>query len=639
MNTDREIHKPPAFAGRTIRKSIATLGVVGIIGGLLVAAPASAATPSVSFAQGQFLSGSLAGMNLSTLVELTPATAINNGSEPAEEVVDPLSASVLGSEPLALGAVRVSPDQVLETNTRGGALSQYAKADRSGVALGASGTVGQGGAIGPNASDPGSSLTLSFDSLLNASAKEAVADLKLEIQAIAAQASASATSASGDYYIDGATLSFTSPALADLTKTITNALGSVDSTLNGLNGKNGELGLALNSLLSSINPALNLTGAGTVSASVSVDLDAAVSDLLVAQYGGPGVTFNLATGLVTLDLEKLAGGSLNDRPVNTELLTTATVNSVVSTLSKNVDTLTDQILARVKVALENARVDIDADLNVLTEQAPLLKETCNYQDSSGNILSEALGKLLGTLVCTTTSTVLPKLQTSVAVDVHGTVAQVIAGTAPATATAKVLGVPVSVSTSRLLAPLGSILNTRLLGTGGVLAKVTQLLDGPLLAQANSGLLGANSVSSVLNDVLSITVNVQDTTAAPDAAANTVKSVFTQTALRVAVAAGATGGSGLTTLNLASGSVGNAMIDSSTPGGPVTDPDPGTPGGPGTDPGDTDGGTPSTTAGGPGSLAYTGVAFGGLIALLLALLAAGAWLMREGYGRKGSSAAI
>ena len=41
-----------------------------------------------------------------------------------------------------------------------------------------------------------------------------------------------------------------------------------------------------------------------------------MQDLLQAQYGDSGVTFNLETGVVTLDLGKLLGGNLNNLPGN-----------------------------------------------------------------------------------------------------------------------------------------------------------------------------------------------------------------------------------------------------------------------------------------------------------------------------------
>ena len=612
----------------TVTKSTAIISALGIIGALLVAGPATATatTPHATWAQGQFLSGSLAGMDLARIAELTPATARNNGDQGTQEVVDPLAVSLLGSAPINVGAVRVSPDTVVNTSTTGGALSQYARAEKTGSALGASGTVGQGGAIGPNASDPGGALNLSFDSLIGTSFSSVLTDLKLQVQAVAAQAKGDLQSVSGDYFIDGLTLSFTSPALAGISATVKKAVAAAEAKLDSLTGKNGELAVALNGILNAVNPALNLAGAANVSVALSHDLDAAVADLLNATWGGSGVSFNVSTGKVTIDLEKLVGGDLNNRPVNFEVLSGATVAKIVSTIGSNMETLTDQVLARLDAAMKNLRLDVDADLSLLTEQAPVVGEVCQWQDGNGNIVSELLGKLLGTLVCTPTTTLLPKLETSVAVDVHGTVAQVLNGQAPATVAAKVLGIPVAISTGRILEGLGLTLGNRIFGAAGILPQLHGLLDGPLLSQANAGLLGSTSIHGMLSDILSIKVNLQETRLDGGGMAVATNSVFTQTALRVGVLRGA-GSGGLTTLDVASGSVA-PMVTAVVPGGPG---DPGT-----DDPGDTgigddvvDTGTPAATS---GDLAYTGVAIGVLIAALLALLAAGAWFVREGYRR-------
>ncbi len=57
-----------------------------------------------------------------------------------------------------------------------------------------------------------------------------------------------------------------------------------------------------------VDPALNLLGANAnVTATIDVgDLKTLVQDLLTAQYGESGVSFNLETGVVSIDLA--AGG-------------------------------------------------------------------------------------------------------------------------------------------------------------------------------------------------------------------------------------------------------------------------------------------------------------------------------------------
>lgn len=634
MFTARNRRTGSSVGKSIITRSTAILGTVGIIGALAVAAPAaaSATTAHATWAQGRFLSGSLAGLDLDTIASLTPATAWNGGTQGTQEVADPLAVNLLGTVPINIGAVRVSPDAVLNTQTTGGVLSQYARAEKSGVALGASGSVGEGGAIGPNQSNPADALSLSLDRLIEDSYVSVIADLKLAVRAIAANARGTLQSVDGDYYIEGLTLTFTSPALARISSTITKAVDEADAKLDRLAGRSGTLAAALNAVLVASNPALSLAGDASVSITLTRNLQAVVAELLTSTWGGSGVSFNVTTGKVAVDLNKLIGDNLNNRPVNSEVLTSANINKIVTTIGHNVAALSDQVLARLDAALGNVMLDVDVDLNLLTDQAPILGETCQYRDSQGNILSDVLGKLLGTLICTPTTTVLPKLQTSVAVDVHGTVSHILNGQTPATVSAQVLGIPVTISTERILTSLRLELGRCIYDAGGIMPVLRGVLGGSLLSHANAGLLGSAGVQGVLSNILSIRVNLQETTLNGGGLGVATNTVFTQTAMRVSVLKPA-GSGGLTTLSLAAASVAPA-VDASVPGGPGT---PGGPGGPGT-PGDP--GTPGTTPTGEvssyimsaGSLAYTGVAIGAMIAALLGLLIAGIWLARKGYRR-------
>ncbi len=641
MFTQR-IRRTGSSVGKSlVIKSTAVFGAVGILGALAVAAPAVASdtTTHGSWAQGQFLSGTLVGLDLDTIVGLKPATVSNNGTQGTKEVVDPLAVNLLGTTALNVGAVRVSPDAVLSSTTTGGVLSQYAMASNTGGTLGASGSIGEGGAVGPNASHPNSALTLHLDQLIGTKFNAVISDLDLSLRAIAANAHGTLQTVDGDYYIDGLTLSFTSPALAGVSTAVTKAVAAAEAKLDALTSANGELAVALKAILVAANPALNVVGGANISIKLQHDLRAVVAELLTKTWGGSGVSFNVTTGKVIVDLNALVGGSLNNRPVNSELLTSATVNLMVSTISTNVSNLTAQVLARVDAAVANLKLDVDVDVAVLTDQAPITGQSCQYEDKDGNILSELLGKLLGTLVCTPTTTLLPKLKTSVTVDVHGTVSQVLNGSAPATAVAQVLGVPVAISTGRILSGLSGILNSRIYSAGGILPVLHSSCDGPLLAQANAGLLGSAGIQGLLSGVLSLKVNLQDTNLGTGWGTVVNNTVFNQTALRVSVAP-SLGVSGLTTLSLASASVAPSTTltttgdpgnpgDPGTYGLPGTD-NPGDPGTPGATGGDIDGATPA--ASGSGSLAYTGVAIGSAIAAMLALLIAGAWLARKGYRR-------
>lgn len=632
-----------------IRRPAAIVAVVALVGACALAGPsaASGADGYSTYASGQFLSGSLAGMDLAGIVELEPAEARNDGSAPTSEKVDPLAVGVLGGEPVDVSGVGDAvPDEALGTSIDGGAIGQYARAESSGVALGASGTISDGGAIGPDASPGYEPFSISFDSLLDRKVADVVLGLRLELAAIAAQASGAPDAVSGDYYLDGLTLRFTSPALAGVATAVGEVIDQVELRVDALAGPDGSLAPAVRNSLLGIDPALGTLGTGAnVSIALAVDLDAAIADLLGASYGGDGVSFDLSTGEVAIDLESLAGGDLNNRPVGYQVLQAATVNSIVGTITGNVETLADQLLERVELALHHARLDIDADVSVLTPQAPVSGEVCRLVQApgapdGGNLVGGILNGLgLGDgaaatdqPVCSDGIRALPSLETAASVDFHGTLGQLLTGEAPLTARALVLGVPVSVSTGALLDRLIATTHDSLFDADGTLALLDGLLQSNIVSPVNEAMLGTLGVRTVLNELLSIRINLQETRVGGGGLAVPANTLFTQTAMRVGVASDVTAG-GLTTLNLAAASVAPSV----TPGAPGGPGEPGTPGGPGSagDPGLAADGAGGLLDGRFGPLAATGVSIGALLLLLGALVTAGVWLVRRGRGQSGA----
>ena len=91
----------------------------------------------------------------------------------------------------------------------------------------------------------------------------------VELGAVAAQAQANLDTASGDYQIADAVLSFSSPAIAGLTPKVDSALQEVSDAIAGLVGPGGDLVDEVNGLLVDLDPALNLLGgSGNVTATV-----------------------------------------------------------------------------------------------------------------------------------------------------------------------------------------------------------------------------------------------------------------------------------------------------------------------------------------------------------------------------------
>jgi len=588
-------------------------------------------------------------VNLARLAAIEAASAQNNGSQSMQVSRDPLGVSALGATLIHMPAgLQLNLGKVIDL----GAAQQYAQALKDGTSMASSGAVGNDGGIGVGQVGPDvdGSATVDLNALLGTKFASVLSDLKLQTSAIASQATGDLKNASGKYTLADLNLTFTSPAIAGLSSKVTQALGPLDGQLAALDGPNSQLAGAVSNTVKQINPILNLAGSGAnVSANVSVDLNSAVQPLLTGVYGDGAVSFNLQTGAVTVDLAKLLGGNINSEPAGTQVLSDKVVNEILTGITGTVNTLVDQIVAKVKDALDNAAVNVDATVNVLSAQAPLLGQTCVAGGAgaggtagtggtvgTGGLLGGLLGgtvggALTGTvggavngLLCTNTSTLLPDLRTSLDAHIHGTVDQLVSGTAPAAnATLTLLGTPVSVNLAGAQTGIGTLLSNNLLdGTAGE-SGLASSLNTDLVTPAVTGLLGSgSSVEDALTHVLSVSLNNQDVANTPTG------STFTETALKVQALPDGTNSPA--TVNLANSTVGP---DATTivPTGPTTPSNPTDPGSPSNP---TNPNTPSVpvTPTAFGNLAFTGVGIAGLVSTILALLAAGAYLVREGYRR-------
>lgn len=626
MYTSTSTGNGPAHQIRRIGGMLGTAALaVGLA--LVPVVPAGAAEATTSYARGQFLSGSLAGMSLDQVVALAAAEARNNGSQSLQTSDDPLSATVLQSVTVeSPNGIQSDLGQFLDA----GAVNQYAEADRNGVSLGASGAIGDDGAVGAGdtASGAAGDLDLDLNSLLDSRYASILTDLRLSLDAVSAQARANLAVASGDYRIEGATLTFTSPAIADLTGKVASSLDVVDGQLLDLSSDDGAIALAVDRVL---DPVLSVVGSSAnVDVTISNDLDSAVQSLLTGAYGNGAVHFNLQTGEVTVDLEALLGGDLNNLDPNTELLSADVLGPVLDGITGTVSTLADQIVDRVDTALHNATVDVHADLDLLSPQGGQTTVCHDIQvPVIGDILGTGglLGGLLGTgptqgvigyttqTLCDVVDDVLPDLHSTVAVAIEGTIDQLLNGTsARADATVSLLDgtVQAAVDVDAIVDGIGDGLLQGLFSSDGAVSDLADALDLNLVDPALTGLLGDTGVGAAITGLVSVKANVQETDGG----------MFTQTAVRIAALHGQ-----LATLSVASATVGpNVTVvvppDCTTNcGGGDGDPDPCVSNCGGS-------GTPGTA--GSGNLAMTGLGIATLIAIVLALLAAGAYFARQGY---------
>ncbi|HEY4226199.1 MAG TPA: choice-of-anchor G family protein [Pseudolysinimonas sp.] len=641
----------------------------------------AADTDPVAVSEAQFLSGDLLGTNLDNVVSLEPASAHADADDAPMTVQDPLKATVLNS-------VTVGDGSSVQSNLGGavqlGAVGQYATAAKDGTSMAWTGAVSPDGGVGVGQDQPmpGGKATVDLSKLLGSDFAANLANLTLAINAVAAKAASDGTNATGDYSLDGVDLNFTSPAISQLTEKVDSALNDVTSRLAKLNGADGLLATDLNKALVNLNPALNLVGGNAnVTATIDTgDLQKQVQDLLQAQYGSDGVTFNLETGVVTLDLGKLLGKNLNDLAPGTELIDASIINPVLDSVTTKVSGIADEVVDRVKDLLNNATLDVHADLSENVAQAPLVQNVCNLvskvvqvptqvvqqvaiqvpvingvplpvvngipQLDGVPVVGSLLGKITGTLtyitqtvnqtvtklvdqtvtqnVCNDVTSALPPLTTSLTADITGTVGEALQGSGlQAKGTAQVLGVtlpPLNLSTAT--SGIADSLTGQLLGTDGAITDLTNALDTNLVTPAVQGLTsGSNSVGTALTDMVSAKVNNQDVS----------DGTFTETALQVTVLPGALGGGG--TSRMASGAAAQINLARASVGPNVT----GTVGGVDTTPPPTDG-NPATTAASIARLATTGMGIAALVAAVLALLAAGAYLVRESYRRNHSAMA-
>ena len=674
-----------AAAPRTGRRIAAGLTAVALATGFALAgastAQAATSTP-VATADAQFLSGTLLGTDLGNVASLQGAHAEAGPNDSTMTQKDPLEAK-------ALNTVQVGDGSSSQTSVGGvvqvGAVGQYATAAKTGKSAAETGGVQKDGGvgIGQDQSVPGGDATVDLSKLLGSGFASNIADLKVAIGAVAAQAVSDGQNASGDYSLAGVDLKFTSPAISKLIEKVNTALDSVSNRLSNLDGSDGALVADLNKALIRINPALNLLGGNAhVTASIDTgDLKSLVQNLLTTQYGSDGVTFDLETGVVTLNLEKLLGKNLNDLAPGTELVDASILNPVLNSVTTKVSGIADQVVNAVKDSLNNATITLHADLSQNVAQAPLVQNICKLVDKVIQVPTQVvqqvtiqvpvingvplpvvngvpqlngvpvtgslLGKVTGTLtyvtqtvnqtvtklvdqtvtqnVCSDVSTPLPALTTSLTANIAGTVNEFLTGAGVhATATAKVLGVTVPVNLNGVIGNIAGSLNGQLFDSDSAVTDLVNALNTGLVDPAVQGLTGQSNSVAQLADVLSIKVNNQDVS----------NGTFTETAVEVRVLPGLTGGLGTALRAATGGSVAQINLARASVGPNVV---PGEVGGVDTTPPPTDG-NPGTTAGNIARLATTGVGIAALVAAVLALLAAGAYLVRESYRRNHSAMA-
>ncbi|WP_157789720.1 choice-of-anchor G family protein, partial [Candidatus Microthrix parvicella] len=315
--------------GRGVRIAAALMLVLGTLAG--TQQTAGAVPGDTSNAEGQFLSGTLLAGDLALVASLAGETATSDGT-----------ASQTNSGNLDLGALGLvnltipGGVQVPLEFTNAGVVGQYASALDDGSSLGSSGliqsdgTIGTGGTPRPGVAPGPLSLSLGgvvSDLGLNPALLAEVAQLGLQADTVSAQASLAAPgSPVGAYSIDDLKMNFQSATLAALVGEINSAVAVTQGEIDGLDA---ALDASVGALLGPLSPLV------VVDVNVTPpDLSAAIAGLTsgtISDPAFPGVTVDLDTGLVTVDLDELT--SLNGLPANTDILTDATITAITTNLT------------------------------------------------------------------------------------------------------------------------------------------------------------------------------------------------------------------------------------------------------------------------------------------------------------------
>lgn len=355
-------HRHPQWRRRVV-KWTAALGT-----GLLVSIGALAAVASPgdsSTGTGTFLSGSLlSSIPLSDVAGLGGATATNPGNPTPVTQTSSLDLTALNAVQVTLpNGLDIPFGQFIQL----GVVNQYAQASDAGVSRAASGAVGNDGAVDLNGTGSfPADASVDLTKLLGTQTALSAANLHLgAVTGVAALGGTGTTPAQScadlsspvncrDYNIANADLNLTSPLVGNLVGSVNSTLDTTSATVNGLSAT------LQNSIVTTVNSVASaLTGPSSVNVSLNVDLRSALSTVLSGTLSQGGVTLDLSSGAITVDLDTVIGG-LNNRAPNTPLLSATVINAVVSDIDGILQQLQTNVNNAVTTALDNAAVGITA---------------------------------------------------------------------------------------------------------------------------------------------------------------------------------------------------------------------------------------------------------------------------------------
>lgn len=420
-----------------------------------------------------------------------------------------------------------------------GADTQYARATRGGLAIGASGALTSlgGGAVelsSPTSATPGTG-SLSLGTALSATIGKELAGratqlanasvsigalgstAQLDSCAVIWQKLTEASAVARNYVLAKLGMQFTSSLVSqDLNTAVTGAVGTLGTTLNGLqttasNVVDTTVNGALTGVLGATSGIVSLTQGGPTAVKVGVTFDMTpVLALLNSTIGTGGpVTINLHTGEIDVNLAALGGfASLNGLPANTNLLGSHALSNLTADVVSLINTfLTTTVNSAITAAITAAHVQVSITTSihaVVHILVPLSIDVATVDvevaGSLGQFLQPATNGVPTVSVTKTDVLGVSDTLSALGINLDGILSPVITAL-----TSSVTGTIVPALVTDVLTPLLST------ATSAASTAVTNLATGTLVSGILTSLGG---VVTVIGHAIDLTVNAQPDAAGP-----------------------------------------------------------------------------------------------------------------------------
>ncbi|WP_188111765.1 choice-of-anchor G family protein [Aeromicrobium fastidiosum] len=413
---------------------------------------ANGAATTTSYSTGRFLSGSIGGTNLDALAQARGVTATNPGNAGPNK--NNLDLTLLSAIPINVpGGINLDVAKLLGPSGAAGLVSQYASAESTKKAIGASGAISDSGAVLTTSGGVPTDAKISLKGGPLAGISDNLASVDLGLGALSSNTTVDGGTPSRSYNIAGLNLQLGVPLLGDLVSDLNGALsplaaGSSDIadinniqlsasricplvsdtlnvTVNTLNAQLTTLGLG--GLVTALEPILTTLQLGPTDLVNLCDtgllgqltgLTAALDDLIkiqvtglgdlftgISNFSDGGVDVDLNTGTITLDLAKIlkaAGADLNNLPPNTDIvkyltsdLISGKITSVLNSAIANITTNIGKV--KVDVTLAGTAIPTLSLTEVTTPLNTLLTQVTAAIAAIGKPIDDLLGQLAPSL--------------------------------------------------------------------------------------------------------------------------------------------------------------------------------------------------------------------------------------------------